>query len=81
MKGPTRMRDFDLNDPGILDQSLLPLARAEWPVQAVELADRREAARAAKDFQLADVLRSEIEDLGFRMEDTPKSMRLYVARR
>jgi cysteinyl-tRNA synthetase len=66
---------------GILDQSLLPLARAEWPVQAVELADRREAARAAKDFQLADVLRSEIEDLGFRMEDTPKSMRLYVARR
>jgi cysteinyl-tRNA synthetase len=66
---------------GILDESMLPLARAEWPAKAEELSDRREKARAAKDFQQADVLRGEIEALGLRVEDTPAGMRLYIARK
>ncbi|MBI4807143.1 MAG: cysteine synthase [Desulfovibrio sp.] len=65
---------------GILDDSQLPLARANWPSQAVDLAEKREKARAAKDFKLADELRAEIEALGLKAEDTPAGMRLYKAR-
>ena len=65
---------------GILDDSQLPLARANWPGQALELAEKREKARVAKDFKLADELRVEIEALGLRAEDTPAGMRLYTAR-
>ena len=64
---------------GILDESLLPLARANWPREALDLAEKREKARVAKDFKLADELRAEIEALGLRVEDTPAGMRLYVA--
>jgi hypothetical protein len=64
---------------GILDESLLPLARANWPREALDLAEKREKARVAKDFTLADQLRGQIEALGLRVEDTPAGMRLYTA--
>ncbi|WP_243364066.1 cysteine synthase [Fundidesulfovibrio terrae] len=66
---------------GVLDESLLPLARANWPVEAERLAGKREKARAAKDFNQADTLRAEIEALGLRLEDTPAGTRLYAAER
>jgi cysteinyl-tRNA synthetase len=65
---------------GILDESQLPLARASWPAEAETLAAKRETARAAKDFALADDLRAKLEALGLKVEDTPAGVRLYAAR-
>jgi cysteinyl-tRNA synthetase len=41
------------------------------------LAERREQARAERDFALADALRAEIAALGWNVEDTPEGPRLY----
>ncbi len=54
---------------------LTPLAAIADPAavdpQAAALLDRREAARAARDFATADELRAEIEALGFDVRDGP----------
>jgi cysteinyl-tRNA synthetase len=42
-----------------------------------ELVDRRDAARAARDYAAADRLRVEIEELGWVVEDTPGGTRIY----
>ena len=42
-----------------------------------ELVDRRDAARAARDYAAADRLRVEIERLGWVVEDTPGGTRIY----
>ena len=49
---------------------LASLAASEQPPpELVELAERRLAARAARDFELADRLRAEIEAAGFELRD------------
>jgi cysteinyl-tRNA synthetase len=45
--------------------------RAEPPAEIVELAERRQEARAAKDFLEADRLRDEIAAAGWEMRDGP----------
>ena len=40
------------------------------------LLDQRQAARKAKDFKRADVLRDELKSKGWVIEDTPKGARL-----
>jgi len=62
---------------GFLDHSRLPLAPGSWPPEAVELVKHREAARKAKDFVLADRLRTELASLGLRLEDHALGARLY----
>jgi cysteinyl-tRNA synthetase len=42
----------------------------EVPVEVVELADQRVAARTAKDWQKADELRTDIERMGYSVKDT-----------
>jgi cysteinyl-tRNA synthetase len=43
----------------------------EAPADVVKLAERRLTARAAKDYEKADVLRGEIEGAGWEMRDEP----------
>lgn len=62
---------------GFLEHSRLPLPRQKWPREAVELVDRREEARAAKNYVVADALRAELAAMGLRLEDHPAGMRLF----
>jgi cysteinyl-tRNA synthetase len=48
----------------------------EAPPEAVRLAEEREEARAARDFDRADELRAEIERLGWEVQDSPDGFRL-----
>jgi cysteinyl-tRNA synthetase len=52
----------------------------EAPPEIVELAERRVAARAARDFELADRLRAEIEAAGWEMRDGPDGYTLVRRR-
>jgi cysteinyl-tRNA synthetase len=47
------------------------LTEAEIPKEVRELLARREAARNSKDFREADLLRVEIENSGYRVDDGP----------
>ena len=47
--------------------------------EAMELLERREAAREAKDFEAADRLREELAALGYEVRDTPDGARLVPA--
>ena len=55
---------------------------AEEPVETptprsiLALAERRQAARAARDWAAADALRDEIAGLGWQVHDTPEGPRL-----
>jgi len=62
---------------GILDESALPVPRAQWPEAVAALVARREAARRDRDFAVADGLRHDIAAAGFRLEDTPAGTRLF----
>jgi len=65
-------RDHDLLRRGLAIFGLDSLAdRDEAPPEVVKLADRRVAARSAKDFAAADGLRDEIEAAGWEMRDEP----------
>jgi cysteinyl-tRNA synthetase len=56
----------------------LELAGAvQVPPHVGELASRREAARAARDFAAADAIRGELAALGWAVEDTPRGPRLH----
>jgi len=44
------------------------------PQEVQELANRREVARKQGDYKLADELRNQIEDLGYKLLDTPKGV-------
>ena len=46
------------------------------PAEVTALAEKREAAREAKDFAESDRLRGEIETLGYKVEDIPEGFRL-----
>ena len=46
------------------------------PVEVQALADAREEARKAKDWEQADALRKEIEERGFELNDTPDGVKI-----
>lgn len=46
------------------------------PLRVVDLVERREAARARHDWAAADLLRAQVADLGWRIQDTPEGPRL-----
>ncbi len=62
---------------GFLDRTRLPLAPKDWPAEALDVVRRREAARQARDFVLADRLRDDLAVLGLRLEDHPLGARLF----
>ncbi|EFL49407.1 cysteine synthase [Solidesulfovibrio fructosivorans JJ]] len=62
---------------GLLDPACLPVATREWPAPVAKLVAAREQARNAKDFGKADAIRSDIEGLGYRVEDAPGGARLF----
>src|SRR5262249_46180967 len=64
------LRALDLFGLGSLGE------QAEAPPQVLELADRRHAARAARDFEGADRLRAEIEARGWRVRDVADGFQL-----
>ncbi|MPM21487.1 Cysteine--tRNA ligase [bioreactor metagenome] len=48
----------------------------EFPAEALDLLDQRQAARKAKDFSRADAIRDALKELGFAVEDTPAGPKL-----
>jgi cysteinyl-tRNA synthetase len=46
------------------------------PTGVSDLANRREAARAAKNWRLSDELRAEIEQQGYEVKDTPEGQKI-----
>jgi cysteinyl-tRNA synthetase len=58
---------------GILPAEL-PVSRV--PEEVAALVERRDAARADRDYELADRLRDEIADLGYTVEDLPTGTRV-----
>ena len=46
------------------------------PAEIMELAEKRQAARKAKDFAMADALRDELKSKGYVIEDTPAGMKV-----
>jgi cysteinyl-tRNA synthetase len=70
-------RDHDLLRRGLDVFGLASLAeQREPPAEIVELAERREAARRARDFEEADRLRAEIEASGWEARDAAEGFRL-----
>jgi cysteinyl-tRNA synthetase len=55
-------------------------AREQAPPELLALADRRQAARAARDFTVADRLRAEIEAAGWEVRDDPDGVTLVPRR-
>jgi cysteinyl-tRNA synthetase len=70
-------RDHELLRRGLAIFGLESLAdEEEAPPEVVELAERRQAARAARDFGEADRLRGEVEAAGWEVRDTADGFRL-----
>ena len=64
---------------GVLGLESLLAAEEGPPPEAVELAERRGAARAAKDWAEADRLRDELRELGWEVRDGPQGPELVRA--
>ncbi len=64
---------------GVLGIESLLSEEAGPPPEAVELAERRDEARAAKDWAEADRLRDELRDLGWEVRDGPQGPELVRA--
>jgi cysteinyl-tRNA synthetase len=64
---------------GVLALENLLEAEDEAPPEVVELARRRQAARAERDFALADRLRDEIAAAGYEVRDGPDGFELTPA--
>jgi cysteinyl-tRNA synthetase len=74
-------RDHELLRQGLRIFGLDSLGAPEpAPPEVIELAGRRVEARAARDFELADSLRAEIEGLGWEMRDGPGGYTLVRSR-
>ncbi|MEO0004461.1 MAG: cysteine--tRNA ligase [candidate division WOR-3 bacterium] len=69
------LKDFDR----VLGLGLKDLTEADAPREVKELAERREMARRAKNWKLADELRNEIFKRGWIIEDTKDGWRLKRA--
>jgi cysteinyl-tRNA synthetase len=65
--------DGDLREMlGVLGlENLLEPDEPEAPAEAVELADARERARAARDYGEADRLRDQLREMGWEVRDSP----------
>ena len=44
--------------------------------EALDLLEKRQAARKAKDYKTADALRDELRGMGYAIEDTPQGPKL-----
>jgi cysteinyl-tRNA synthetase len=64
---------------GVLGLEGLLAAAEAAPPEAVELAERRDAARAAKDWAEADRLRDELSTMGWEVRDGPAGPELVPA--
>jgi cysteinyl-tRNA synthetase len=74
-------RDHELLLRGLAIFGLESLAEdVQVPAEIVDLAERRDAARAARDFDEADRLRSELEAAGWEARDEPGGYRLVRLR-
>jgi cysteinyl-tRNA synthetase len=74
-------RDHELLRKALSLFGLESLAEEEEPpAEVVELAERRQAARAARDFDTADRLRAEIEKAGWEARDEAEGYRLVRRR-
>lgn len=60
----------------ILDVLGIVPSEDEIPSEIKELAEKRQAARAAKDFATADALRDQIGELGYELKDTPEGVKI-----
>jgi cysteinyl-tRNA synthetase len=70
-------RDHDLLRRALDVFGLASLAEeAEAPAEVVSLAERRQQARSARDFEAADGLRREIEEAGWEVRDEGEGFRL-----
>jgi cysteinyl-tRNA synthetase len=58
--------------------TLEPQEEGEAPEEIVEMAERRKAARAEKNFAEADRLRDAIAEKGYTIEDTPEGYKLHA---
>jgi cysteinyl-tRNA synthetase len=67
--------------PGQAAAEAQPAGEAELPAEVKEKLLAREAARAAKDYALADRTRKEIEALGYLVEDTKQGPRVVPRKR
>jgi cysteinyl-tRNA synthetase len=47
------------------------------PAEVAEIVRKRELARKSKDFALADALRDELVEAGYRLEDTASGPRVF----
>ena len=48
----------------------------EFPAEALDLLEQRQAARKAKDFSRADAIRDALKEMGFTVEDTAAGPKL-----
>ena len=79
-KLPEGAGDADLREMlGILGLERLLEAEVGAPPEAREMAERRAAARAAKDWGEADRLRDELRELGWEVRDGPQGPELVPA--
>jgi cysteinyl-tRNA synthetase len=62
---------------GILDHTQMPLPLAELPAEVQGMLADRQKAREAKDFAASDVLRHNIAQAGYRLEDTSGVPRVF----
>jgi hypothetical protein len=79
--GPYRLPQVGAGIPTAIWQQVVEAAAAEPPAvepppQVLELASRRQQARERRDWAAADMLRSEIEALGWSVQDTAKGPRV-----
>ncbi|MEN9913013.1 MAG: cysteinyl-tRNA synthetase [Candidatus Parcubacteria bacterium] len=56
--------------------SLAPVEEEKVPIEVQALADAREEARKAKEWDKADALRIEIENRGYSVSDTPSGIKI-----
>jgi cysteinyl-tRNA synthetase len=79
-KLPRPAGDRDLLDMlGVLGLEALMEREEEAPPAVVAIADRREAARRAKDWAEADRLRDELREMGWEVRDGPQGPELVRA--
>jgi cysteinyl-tRNA synthetase len=71
--GPGRLGEM-LHVLGL--ESLLETGDDEAPDELRRLADEREAARAARDFERADAIRDQLAEAGWQVRDTPDGAKL-----